>query len=575
MALLKKYATEALKYGMTPGMLCFEPRNVPEQLLQKYPMLRGARVDHPFRSMKPRFNLALAHPFTRKHYQELVHNILTEVPEMGFISIVTNDSGAGFEFTRSLYVGANGGAYLIREWNTVDDVAKAAAKNAMSFFKLIRDTATKINPDFRVTLRLETFADERGYILDEVGEQIDVEGSSFLHKGYGSAYQHEMYPDVTLVQNTVWHTQFKPEEKTFIDFMEKRNGHAHAIFATDGVQNFDPLIGIPCPWMILEKLKAMRDVGCSYVVQTGGISPPSLAPWDINREVIGIFQHNPDMEIKQVLHNIATRWVGAENAENLVKTWELLQKSIRAFPPAGLYSTFGVSWYRIWARPLVPNIEAIPESERAYYERFLLSPPHNPNRIDLNRDVLFELGGPELALKLVNWIDQNALPLLKQTLEFLANILYQTKSDIQAQKVFVDLSDRLRGLECWYLTQRNVQAWIAGVHGYLGSSDLAEKEKCQVLLAEMVASEIENMQKLLDLWNTSQTDFMVVSDQGESVHIHGENFGELVQKKIELMQKYGAAEPCVDPNFIWRVPGLDFYTLDEIKPGTSPIVGQL
>ena len=33
-----------------------------------------------------------------------------------------------------------------------------------------------------------------------------------------------------------------------------------------------------------------------------------------------------------------------------------------------LYSTIGFTWYRLWARPFVPNIEAIPPAERAYYE---------------------------------------------------------------------------------------------------------------------------------------------------------------------------------------------------------------
>ena len=59
--------------------------------------------------------------------------------------------------------------------------------------------------------------------------------------------------------------------------------------------------------------------------------------------------------------------------------WRLAEKAIRGFMPNPLYFLWGV-WYRLWIRPLVPDIDAIPEAERAYYEREMLSTHHNPNR---------------------------------------------------------------------------------------------------------------------------------------------------------------------------------------------------
>ncbi|HMK39837.1 MAG TPA: hypothetical protein VK569_10880, partial [Bacteroidota bacterium] len=46
---LKTNAALAEKYGLSPGIVCFEPRSVPDGLLERYPVLRGARVDHPMR----------------------------------------------------------------------------------------------------------------------------------------------------------------------------------------------------------------------------------------------------------------------------------------------------------------------------------------------------------------------------------------------------------------------------------------------------------------------------------------------------------------------------------------------
>jgi hypothetical protein len=281
------------------------------------------------------------------------------------------------------------------------------------------------------------------------------------------------------------------------------------------------------------------------------------------------------MELEATLENIAEKWVGLEWSPKLYHTWELLQKSIRAFPPAGLYATMGQTWYRIWARPLIPNIEAVPEAERAYYERFMLATPHNPTRVDLNMDVLFELGGPDLAQKLVDRTDQQALPLLQQAMEYLKTVVMQTQKQPAVAKVFNDLWDRVQALECWYVTQRNVQAWIAGVHGYLRTTDKTVRQQCQQLLRDMVLSEIENIKKLLKLWETSQTDFMLVSDQGESVHIYGENFGELLARKIELMQGHENDTPYIDPNFIWRVPGIDFYSLAGADQIFTPETGQI
>ncbi len=575
LTLLKKYAHEALKYGMTPGLLCFEPRNVPDTLLQKYPMLRGGRVDHPFRSLKPRFTLALSHPYVRLHYRELIQNLMHAVPELGYLSIVTNDSGAGFEYTRSLYVGANGGPYLIREWKSVEEVAKCAAKNVIHFFKLLRDAAAAINPEFRIITRLEPFATEQDYLLPDIGNRIDIEANSFLTSGYGTVYHHELYPEVFSVQGTLWQNSFKPEEKKFIDLMKSRQSRAHVSYSYGLMQNFDPIVGIPYPWMVYEKFKALYEVGADYVANAGGITPVSLAPWDVNREIAHVFQHHPQMELETTLENIAEKWVGAEWGPKLYHTWKLLQKSVRAFPPAALYASMGQSWYRIWVRPLIPNIEAIPEADRAYYERFMLATPHNPTRVDLNMDVLFELGGPDLAQTLVDRTDQQALPLLRQAMEYLKIVVTQTQKQPAVAKVFCDLWDRVQALECWYVTQRNVQAWIAGVHGYLRTTDETIRQPCQRLLKDMVLSEIENIKKLLKLWETSQTNFMLISDQGESVHIYGENFGELLARKIELMQGHENDTPYIDPNFIWRVPGIDCYSLAEADQIFAPETGQI
>ena len=70
----------------------------------------------------------------------------------------------------------------------------------------------------------------------------------------------------------------------------------------------------------------------------------------------------------------------------------------------------------------------------------------------------------------------------------------------------------------------------------------------------MVDAELANAKRLLALWRGSDVQFMPVSTLGESMHIYGENFGELLEKKIDLMERHRNDEPYVDPAYMWRMP---------------------
>ena len=74
------------------------------------------------------------------------------------------------------------------------------------------------------------------------------------------------------------------------------------------------------------------------------------------------------------------------------------------------------------------------------------------------------------------------------------------------------------------------------------------------MVQEMVASELENTKTLLKLWETSTIDFIPISAFGETMHDYGTNFGEVLQKKISLMETYGDRLPYIDPNYMWRMP---------------------
>ncbi len=113
------------------------------------------------------------------------------------------------------------------------------------------------------------------------------------------------------------------------------------------------------------------------------------------------------------------------------------------------------------------------------------------------------------------------------------------------------------------MTMRNLSAWIAGVHGYLQATSEKEKQSRLTMVQEMVASELANAKALLKLWESSVVDFMPLNGYTETMHEFGVNFGEVLQQKIALMEKYGDRLPYIDPNYMWRMPEDSRVTADD------------
>ena len=554
MNFLKTNADLAEKYGLAPGMVCFEPRSVPDNLLERYPMLRGARVDHPIRSWHPRFNLSIAHPVVREHYAEMMEKIVRMVPNLEYISIWSNDSGAGFEYTSSLYVGRNGGGYVIREWKGDTEIAESAANNLIRFQKLLRDAGRKVNPKFRSLIRLEPFWAEHEYIWKQLEDGLDVEVSSLLTKGWGLAYKHPKYKEAREIHGTALHNKFVDAEKPVIEELRQKKSEADVYFNPGIIWNHEPLIGIPFPGLVYEKLADMHKQGVTTPCYNGSATPQSFAPYNINQEVVRAFQGNSDIELDKFLHQKAAEWIGEPLAADLVKVWKHSDDAYRSFPiPIWIYSSWG-NWYRLPTRPIIPNIEKISEQNRAYYEQFLLATSHNRCRVDFRYDVGFDLVDPAHAFHCMKLMDRDLVPHMEGALKLLRQMKEKATTDA-AQACIMDTTDRMRALACWYRTQRNVAAWVAGVHGYLETKDKKVKKECRRLLKEMVLDEIENTKKLLDLWETSKTNWMILSAVGETTFIYYRNFGEQLKRKIALMKGHENDEPYVDPDFQWRVPG--------------------
>jgi hypothetical protein len=533
---LKEQAALAVKYGLTPGMHVANPRSVPEKLLEKYPYLRGARVDHTFRSYRPRYTLSLAHPLARWHYAELIRNLLHEVPEIGFLTTLINDSGSGFEYTESLYPGRNGGPYVVREWSTHQQVARAAAENVIRYYRTLLDAAREVNPEFRILLGLNNIKEEKQIIFEGLKDGLD-----------------------RLVRTQRMDIR---EDRERNRNLEARGSYRVGAAEAEG----DPyVLGVPAPWHTLERLRREHKAGTSRLELA--YDPPAVVPYDVNRAVLREFQFDAGIDADEVIAAAARRFIGDAHAGELTEIWKTSDEAVQALPFLPLYGNLGFAWYRFWVRPFVPDIGKIPVADRAYYEDYMLTIFNNPNNVDLQADALWDIGSVEEYSDFLTTFDGEALPLIQKAIDQNRSLQAALPAGHPGSAVVADLDARLRAYHAFARTLRNISAWIVGVHGYIDAgSDEARAENLRVV-RQMVADELANARDLLDLWNSTDVVFMPIHEKGEWMHDYGPNFGELLENKIRLMEAYGDAEPYIDPGYMWRLPHPDEV---ELAPKIDP-----
>lgn len=547
---LKENARLARKYGLIPGMLSFEPRAVPEEFFNKYPMLRGARVDHPFRSFKPRYNMTITHPKVLAHYAEMIRKLMKEVPDLGFLNIWTNDSGAGFEHTKSLYVGRNGGAYLVREWKDDAEIAKLAGENALRFFGVLKEAATGINPDFRVITRMESFYGEHDIIINGLKGKLDIETASLIQRGWDMPYSHPMYPDRRDINaGCVFQQDFDEREKSIFKGIEEAGSQVSFYYAYGPQTMFAPLMGIPYPKLTRKRLEILHLNGVNYLAHMGGTFPPEKVPYNINHEVLRNYQIDSSRTVEELLESYAKKHVDGEDYKILLQAWDLAEAGILGFPNvSSLYSTIGFTWYRLWARPFVPDIEKIPQAERDFYEDFMCTIPHNPNNVDLSKDVLFTLTTPEKSREDALRIDRNVLPKLDEAIRMLERCRDQAA-------IFNDQYVRIKALRCWITTMRSIAVWVDSVYGFMNAAEPSEKLKFKTAMQSMMELEISNSEEVISLFQTG-LEFIALTDQGETPLMYGINLPELLVKRIALMKEHFNDDPCIDQNYIERMAGM-------------------
>ena len=225
------------------------------------------------------------------------------------MSVWSNDSGSGFEHTKSLYVGRNGGPYLVREWKNDEEIARPAAENIARFYRVLRDAAAEVNPRFRVITRLESFYGERRASLASSRRRDRCRGQFAVDVGLGeqlppSGLSGCPGPRIGLHNRLAEKEAGRPgarlhgEAGLFLSFLrqprESRAASGHSLSLAD-----------------LRKTRRLRRRWAfRTLAHMGGLHPPDKVPYAVNQEVFRAFQFDAGLDIEDGHGRIAERYAG-------------------------------------------------------------------------------------------------------------------------------------------------------------------------------------------------------------------------------------------------------------------------
>lgn len=483
---LREAVELAREFGLKPGFVCYEPRGVNEAIFDRYPELRGSRVDHPGRSLEPRYALDIAHPRVLAHYAESLTRLMQVVPELRYFDFWTQDSGSGLPFTSKLYFGPNG-SYLAR--------TRTLGELSHDFIQALLDAGRKINPQFEVIMQIghEYDGAERKAILAALPR-----GATFSHPVGGHLLDTRERP--------VQHWQVE----------EDRAAGVEPYAAVPGFQGheLEPIIGLAAPKALLKKFDQLRGLKLKRYFITGGVFSPPQSRYNPQQELFTELIRGETPDLADFLAGLARQWCRQDRdaARRLVEAWQAGGEALEAWPRLNWYhGGVGRTQGRWLVRPLVPDITRLSENERSAWQRCLFPLPQDLARLNLSFEGGIRFFEDAEFARLIEASDTKVIPLLTKAVGLLNQALTTTRG---AADVLEDQRDRYRGLLLCMKTDRNVmQAQLATNAYLLKQGDPARHRQT---VKDAIVAEIENTREWLRVLAESRTNFFRIAEKQET-----------------------------------------------------------
>ncbi len=511
LARLRETADLARYWGLTPRFVAFEPRAWPERLFDRYPELRGARVDCSDYSAEPEFAPDPNHPLVREHYAQMMARLMEELPDLGLFSVWSQDSCAGFPWAQRLYAGPNGprGA----RHRPVED-------GVVSLMTALRDAGRAVNPDLQLTICLSWFgAEEVEAICEALPDDI------------GASYT--VAPDRQRLRRGL--RDWTPIERI----------RAHGIepqVQLEEIANpwkpLGPMLGFPFPFLAYDQLADAQQRGkVRDLILRGGVQTEVFVPNYINNEVIRAFvRQGSALDVEELIERHAEQWTGSgEQARALLSAWRLCDRVFREYQVLAWTVTF-VSGRTLWRRlvkPLVPNQALLEYEDYGWYREFEFTVGRtDPAWFDHFFKGWTRMVRDDEAHEALGRYDEQLLPRLAQAVEAL-------DACAELSETCRDVRDRVRCMNHALTTERNLLQVQEAIHACLAENREYPVRSGHVgRLRAAIEDEIANAEQFAELLRESPSTLIPATSGIETTFMLRAPLWYLLELKVAAMRRH-------------------------------------
>ncbi len=505
---LKATAEMCRAWGITPTFIAFEPRVWPERLYDKYPDLRGTRVDCSDYSAEAEYAPDVNHPLVRQHYAEMMTQLMEAVPDLGLFSVWAQDSNAGFPWAEKLYASANGPRAPRR---------RPIEESVTNFMTTLRDAGRKVNPDLQLTICGSWFIeDEVGRIARALPADIDI--SYTTTPGYQGTPGN--WAPIENIRRCGKEPQVQIEQ------------------ISNPWKPLGPILGVPSPWLAYEKLRDIQTEGrVQDLIHRGGIQSEVFVPNFITNEVLRAFLfEGSDLDVDALIARRAKAWTKDDaEAQSLFKAWRLCDFAVRDVNVLAWTVNFvsGRTLWRRMVRPIVPNQALLTLEDKCYYNHLEFTVGHtDPAWIDNFYKGWGRMVSDDEAHAALSNFDDKLLPKLREAVRILeaCEPLSESARDVR---------DRIQTFYHVFATDRNLIEVQEAIHACLADSrEHPETSGHRGRIRRAMESELANVRQFIDLLESSPSTLIPVTSWEETTFIHRAPLSHLLKLKLDRMQRH-------------------------------------
>lgn len=498
MGILEQRCKVLRRLGLKAAFNTFEPQMLPEAVFREHPLWRGARVDHPNRSRVARFAPSIDHPEVLALYRDALAELVRRCPEIDLLTMRTNDSGTGLDWSDGLYSGSLGNT-LYRH--------RTMEERFRDFYAALREGARIGSGQLEIDM-IWTREREPARIARRLPRGAAIENL----EGPGA-------------------TPFKATAGDLLDYE----------------YFFYPVPGIPRPLLFLEGLEqASRSRAPRLVVSIGD---------RLNRDLYfrihdAFWRARLSNEVSRLafIHEIAAGYAGADNAETLASVWRELREAQRVgefLKSGGHIFYLGCVQQRWLTRPFVPFPEELKPEEKLYYRKYQFqarTEAHADNLTDLQANHIFRgYGASLLAGRLLSAIE-SSVGRARRHIRGLKGLSPERQSEFDL------LSVRLDVFVCLIRNARNAISYQAQLDrmralGMKPDPDPVPGTRSgwdRQRMMETARAEIDNTAQLMELLKSRPEPLLHLAPvpEDEDIRILGPALLEHLQRKLDTMNAH-------------------------------------